>query len=101
MSCEEQPLTGKDGAACQDDCWTLGLVSFFVSLWLAVSGSSQSTLALPTNLNATHDLGHQTTSGLYFYPGRFVSRCEVGFFPLTEQISLREETECQGAVEAG
>lgn len=31
-------------------------------------------------LNAPHDLGHQTTSGLYFYPSRFVSRCEVGFF---------------------
>lgn len=52
-------------------------------------------------LNAPHDLGHQTTSGLYFYPSRFVSRYEVGFFPLTEQTSLREATECQGAVEAG
>lgn len=30
-------------------------------------------------LNAPYDLGHQTTSGLYFYPSRFVSRCEVGF----------------------
>lgn len=43
-------------------------------------------------LNTLHDLGHQTTSGLYFYPSRFVSRCEVGFFPLTERSSLREET---------
>lgn len=49
---------------------------------------SQSTLALPANPNASHDLGHQTTSGLYFYPSRFVSRCEVGFFPLAEQSSL-------------
>lgn len=80
------------GLPCLDHCWTLGLVPFFVSLWLVVSGSSQSTLALPTNLNAPYDLGHQTTSGLYFYPSRFVSRCEVGFFPLTEQSSLREET---------
>lgn len=39
-------------------------------------------------LNAPYDLGHQTTSGLYFYPSRFVSRCEVGFFPLAEQSSL-------------
>lgn len=39
-------------------------------------------------LNASHDLGHQTTSGLYFYPSRFVSRCEVGFFPLAEHSSL-------------
>lgn len=43
-------------------------------------------------LNTPHDLGHQTTSGLYFYPSRFVSRCEAGFFPLTERSSLREET---------
>lgn len=100
--CEKEPLTGKDWGCLPGlllDSWADVFLCLFVvgSEWkfLKVLGPYLQTL------NAPYDLGHQTTSGLYFYPSRFVSRCEVGFFPLAEQSSLGEETECQGAVEAG